>query len=470
MFSFLSIPSDVQREFIERGQVDDLINDLFKNFWGLPAESQYALIKRARQIKDSVSIDVLKETFKCSEDTAFSILTNEATEVHFPVVGENEKVVAKALVIKGTSSIITNLPFKEKELRTFGDNFSVFFDKVFEGKSYMLAVGVGLHCEYIPKDLAFTGIVDSKGHIHPVDKVTEKREVCRKEGYRLVSPYDLKEKTLQYIEDWLSRESLDIPYYFTTSRENAQTEFKTFLKYVETDPKALELFYGIDADLTLQSTGRLEGEKWLEAVKEFQEKISKLQYGEKKRYFHLAGRMPSSLAFAFGILFGSQTPFTFYHFQNQEYIPIEIKNVRYLKERIDPNKVPGFHYKYIPGGDELVILVGGAFHAAGAAVREFLKGERYAYLLTEHERSGNLSPQDMVEFARGVSSAIQKIKEAREFKRYHFFFSCPLPVAFMVGVSFGHYASGSVYNYEQEKGMYSEVLRIEVLRRIKEGS
>ncbi|WP_461828895.1 SAVED domain-containing protein [Aquifex sp.] len=470
MLNFLSIPPDIQKEFIENGQVDDLLNDLFKNFWGLPAESQYALIKRARQIKDSISIDVLKETFKCSEDAALGILTNEATEVHFPVVGESEKAVAKALIIKETPSLITNLPFKEEELRTFGENFSVFFDRVFEGKSYMLAVGVGLRCKYVPKDLAFTGIVDPKGHIHPVDKVAEKREVCRREGYRLVSPYDLKEKTLQYIVEWLSRESLDIPYYFTTSKETAQTEFKKLLKYVQTDPKALELFYGIGPDLTLQSTGRLEGEIWLKAVNGFHKKISKLLYGEKKRHFHLAGRMPASLSFAFGILFGSQTPFTFYHFQNQEYIPIAVTNVRNLKERIDPEGMEDFYHEYIPGGDELVILVGGAFHAAGTAVKEFMKGERYTYLLTEHKRSGNLSPQDMVEFARAVSSIIQKKRGNREFRRYHFFFSCPLPVAFMVGVSFGHYASGSIYNYEQEKGIYSEVLKIEDLRRIREGS
>ena len=469
MLSFLSIPPDVQREFIENGQVDDFINELFKNFWGLSAEIQYALIKRARQIKDSVSIDVLKETFKCSEDAAFDLLTKEAIEVHFPIVGENEKAVAKALIIKNTSSLITNLPSKENELRTFGDNFSVFFDRVFEGKSYMLAVGVGLRCRHVPKDLAFTGIVDPEGYIHPVDKVAEKREVCKRKGFRLVSPYDLEERTLLYIEDWLSKEVLDIPYYFTTSKETARTEFQKFLKYVRTDTKALELFYGINSDLTLQSLGRLEGKEWLNAVNEFYKKISKLQYGERKRYFHLGGRMPASLAFAFGILFGSQTPFTFYHFQNQEYMPVEVKNVRYLKERVEPDDIEGFHYEYIPGGDELVVLVGGGFHTAAAAVKEFLKGESYTYLLTSHQKSGNLSPEDMIEFARAVSSAIQKKKEAREFRRYHFFFSCPIAVAFMVGVSFGHYASGSIYNYEQKEGIYLEVLKIEDLRKIREG-
>ena len=472
MLRFNAFPSDVQLEFVKNGQVDDLLNEVLKNFWELEnPKVQYELIKRARKVKENVSPDVLAQVFNCSEEDAYKILVNESKEVFFPVVQQDGKrFLARALVIKGTPSLITNLPSKLQELRTFGENFSVFFDNFFEGKSYMLSVAVALNCNYIPKDLAFTGRVDSAGNIYPVDRIKEKREICEQNGFRLVSPYDLKNPHIRYIKEWLDRDILDVPYYFTTSRETAESEFNKFLTYVNTDIDALRIFYGLSKEQTLQSTGRLEADNWLEVSKEFYKKISKLLYGEKGRHIHIAGRMPSALAFAFGILFGSQTPFTFYHFQNQVYIPIEINNVRLLKERTDVNKVSGFVYNYIPGGEELVILVGGAFHSAGAAVRKFLSGERYTYLLTGHAKSGNLTPTDMVEFARAVSSLIQEKRDEREFKRYHFFFSCPLPVAFMVGVSFGHYSPASIYNYEQGENIYLEVLKTEDLRKIREGT
>ena len=397
-------------------------------------------------------------------------MSNKGNEVYFPIVDiyGNGKV-AKAFVIKETSSIITNLPSKLSELKELGENFSVFFDSEFIGNSYMLAVAVGLCCDEIPENLAFTGKVDKSGKILPVDNIKEKEEICKKEGFRLVSPFNLSKANVNYVKEWLTKEVLDIPYYFTTAMENAQAEFENFIKYVNTDINALEVLYGIEKDLMLQKSTRLEGEIWLEVCKEFYRRMLKLQYGKKKRHIHIAGRMPASLSFAFGILFGSQTPFTFYHFQNQEYIPIEIKNVRFLKEQINPDEVKGFNSKPEGEGDELVVLIGGAFHTAWGAVKDFMKGEKYTYLLTNHEKGGNLTPEEMIEFARAVSSLIQKLRNERDFKRFHFFFSCPLPVAFMVGVSFGHYSPASIYNYEQEKNLYVEVLRTEDLRKIREG-
>ena len=471
MLDFTRIPPQELREFIENGKVDDLLEDILENFWSLSAEVQYALIKRMRLLNEDISIATLSRVFGCKEKEAFEILTNECREVFFPVVNDKgDGRLVRALIIKDTSSLITNSPSRLDELRILGENFSLFFDSLFEGSSYMLAVGVGLRCDEIPEGLAFTGRIDSTGNVYPVGSIKEKRRICEREGFRLVSPYELREKNLNYLVDWLSKDTLDIPFYFTTFQESAESEFKKFLRYTKTDPEALRVFYGIDVRTFLQASGRLEGVRWFESAKEFYRRISTLQSGDKKRHIHLAGRMPSSLAFAFGILFGSQTPFTFYHFQNQEYIPVVVQNVRYLKERTDVGRIEGFIYKYIPKGDELVVLVGGAFHTAGAAVREFMGEGDYSFLLTGHERSGNLSPERMMEFSRAVSSLIQEKKDDREFKRYHFFFSCPVSVAFMLGVSFGHYAPASIYNYEQGEERYIQVLRTEELRRIREGS
>ena len=148
MFDFVSIPSKELKEFIENGKVDDLLNDIFKSFWELDTEVQYVLIKRARKVKELISLETLKEVFNCSEETAFEILSNRGNEVYFPIVDiyGNGKV-AKAFVIKETSSIITNLPSKLSELKELGENFSVFFDSEFIGNSYMLAVAVGLCCD-----------------------------------------------------------------------------------------------------------------------------------------------------------------------------------------------------------------------------------------------------------------------------------------------------------------------------------
>lgn len=470
MFEFTNIPPKELKEFTENGKLDDLLNEILKDFWKLNTEVQYALIKRIRIAKKTISLETIKAVFNCSEKVAFELLNNKSVEVFFPVLNSNkEGKIIKALVIKNTSSILTNLTSQISNLKEIGENFSVFFDNEFIGNSYMLSVSVGVCCDEIPQGLAFTGKVDENGKIYPVGNIKEKEEICKRKGFRLVSPFNLKEPSISYIRNWLTKKVIDIPYYFTTAGNNAEREFNKFLKYANADIGALDVFYGINKNLLIQYSARLEGDKWLEISKEFFKRMSELQYGEKIRYIHIAGRMPSSLSFTFGILFGSQTPFTFYHFQNQEYMPIEIENVRVLKEHINPENVNGFAYKYEEGGNELVILIGSASHTAGGAVKEFMKGDKYTYLLTNHQKRGNLTPEEMVEFARAVNSLIQMLRNDREFKRYHFFFSCPLPVAFMVGVAFGHFSPASIYNYEQDKSLYIEVLRTEELRKIREG-
>ncbi len=466
MFDFGLIPEEDLVQFIKRGKLDDLMGDLLLSFWELGPEVQFEIVKRLRGTEE-VPFEVVKEVFDCSESDALKLVKGEGTEVRFPVVVEGRGYLRRALVVKGTSEIITNLPEKREELEELGGGFAVFFDGKFTGKSYTLAVAVGLRCKEIPEDLAFTGIVDRKGNVYPPENIGEKERVCKENDLRLVHPLKLKNPNVEYIETWLKKEVLDVPFYFTTSEETGDREFEMFLSFVDTDLSALEVFYGIDRELTLLKGTKLSGDLWLKVCGEFYKRVSKLQYGTPRRHIHIAGRMPSALAFGFGILFGSQTPFTFYHFQDGEYIPVKVERVRELKEVVREPK--SIRYELVEGGEELAVAVGVAHHTAKSSVLEFMKGKEVDFLFVDHERRGNLSPEEMVNTAKETAGLIQLLREKKDFKRFHFFFSCPVPVAFMIGVAFGHYSPASIYNYEKERGSYEEVLRTEDLRDIREG-
>jgi hypothetical protein len=465
MFDFTSIPPEDLRGFVELGKVDDLMNDLLGVFWDLPPEVQYALVKRIRENPLNVDIPLLAEVLGISEGGAARVVKGEGVEVKFPVLEEGGGRVGRVLVVKGTGEMATNLPEKRGELEILGRDFSAFFDCKFTGSSYMLAVAVGLRCDEVPKDLAFTGRVDRGGNVFPTEGERRKEEVCGREGLRLVSFSRLKEPTVDYIRDWITRNTLDVPYYFTTSGGTSASEWRKFLRYVSADPEALELFFGVRKDLLLHVSGRLEGDLWLKVTEDFYRRVSRLQNLERRVHLHIAGRMPASLSFSFGVIFGSQTPFTFYQLQDQEYTPLEVRSVRRLKEVV---REPGVvEYEVKGEGEEMVVVLDTAHHTAHRAVEDFM-GEGYTYLLITHPRKGNLSPEEMFEVSRETASLLQNLRGRRNFSRYHFFFSCPVAVAFMVGVAFGHYAPADIYNFNSEKGVYERVLRAEDLRRIRE--
>jgi hypothetical protein len=474
-------------ELLNQGYLDNYIEDLFQRWNLFSPKIQFELIYYIRErLKEYLSPKVLAKALKLNSKDAKKIITGEGKIFEILLISEdkkNEKIVipCKALAIPDTSKIITNLPRLRNSLLTIkkflGKNFAVFFENIFSGKSFMLPLAVTLSIENVPNDLRFTGKLNVKGDILEVEYIKEKLDYAKAHGLRLITP--LKIKHFNTIKTYLEKREWDIPFFITNT---GKEEFLEFLKTYEGGKvlgefnilEGIELFYGLSEDNFYLITGQLiSKELWERACEEFYKKLNLIKHllpGNK--IFHLGMKGAVSFGFALGILFSHFDPFIFYHYQVIEgkasYHPIPVKEPRYLKEIIDEYKYlkPKFeHY-----GDDLVIILNFSHHELTADVKKYVSDflRDPSFLILETEYKGNLPINIFREVAKESASFIQKIRNEHHFKSYHFFFSCPVAIAFMVGLSFGHFVDGFIYNYQREKSLYMPVLDLKFLRKLRE--
>ncbi len=482
MFSFEDFEPRHLIEFLKQGLLDEYIEEVFRRFYYYPPEVQYNLICYIREhLSDVFPIKLLQEVLGIKRRDAEIILKGEGKVCNLVLSTVNEAMLSRALIIFPTSQIITNLDHLKSKLRIIknltGKAFAVFFEHYFKGESFMLPLAVTLSVKNIPKHLLFTGKLNSKGKILEVEHLDKKKKLAEKEGYILITPSQVSH--LDTIKAYLEKESWDIPFYVTSA---GLEEVKFFFNSIEIERNiaSLELFQGLEIFYQLKEedfyliTGQLASpEEWLEYSRAFYEKLYSIKNplpGTKT--FHLAVRGPVALSFALGILYSHFDPFVFYHYQAIEgtikYHAIPVPSPRSLKEHKDT-----FEYikvSFEEGEKDLAVILNFSHHEIIGDVKNFMKklGKNPSFLIIESLYKGNLPLEIFPAVAREAASAIQKVRKDYSFENYHFFFSCPVPVGFMVGLAFGHYADGWIYNYQKGKNLYEPVLSLKDLRSIRE--
>jgi len=474
MFRFSAIEEEHLLGFLKNGSIDDLMDDLILQFRELTPKIQYELIKHIKEGKAYPSLNVLAKVFGISVDEARRMLRGEWREFMFPVVGEEIKMV-RGISIRGMENIITNLKHLNTSmevLREFlREGFALFFDTCFSGESYMLPAVVSLYIDNPPEDAVFTGRIDAKGNIYEVDGIPAKRKLAKDSGLRLIEPAFID--NVKTLKDWYDASAYEIPFYITKTTMDYEGEVKNFyscmiLKDAERILELAEALSGISEKDLLMITGRLASatDDWEQKVSDFYGRLKKIEKALMGReILHIGINGPASLAFALGAVFGSQKPFVIYHFQDGRYYPIEVRNVRSLKERV--REYSSVEYSMEGKGRELAVVLALAHHDPVASVKEFMKGRDVTLLVIKHKVSGNIPVEDMFEVAKESSSLIQDMRGERDYERFHFFLSSPVPVAFMLGVAFGYYGSGYVYQHYGQQG-YAEAVSLDAIRRIRE--
>ncbi len=473
MFRFSEIEDRHFKGFLWSGKLDEYMDEVFEQFWELSPFGQFELVKYVKEKSVNPSLGVLSSTFGIDKEDAKRFLRNPHREFYVPVVGEGERLV-RGIAIKGLESVITNhehLKGSMEVIRDFlGSGFGLFFDEEFSGESYMLPAVVSLYIENPPPKAVFTGKIDKEGNIYEVNGIPKKRALAQKEGMRLIEPSYLD--SVQSLKDWLDADKYHIPFYITKSKDNYEGELQSFYSHLTfEDPEKtlelLEVINGIPKERLVVPTGQIPPEEsvWEDIVREFYTRVKEIESALGAReVLHIAMNAPSALAFALGAVFGSQKPFVFYHYQNGNYKPIRVENVRSLKERLT-------EYKHIDHqlegeGKELVVAFAIAHHDPVASVKEFTQGMDSTLLVVRHKSSGNVPVEEMFEVAKESASLIQDLRSDKDYESFHFFLSVPVPVAFMVGVAFGCYNPGYVYNYQGKS--YARVVGLESIRRIRE--
>lgn len=476
MFRFSEIDPDHLIKLLKAGKLDEDLDDLFSRFWELPPRVQFELVKYVKERSVLPSVKVIEETFGVGYEDARKLLNLPHREFFVPVVDpQGRGLLVRGLSVRGTDALITNqrhLLRGVEVIRTFlGEGFALFFDAKIEGESYLLPSAVSLYIEKPPPDAVFTGRIDEKGNIYEVNGIPKKRKAVQERGLRLVEPSRLTR--LQDLKAWCDAESYNVPVFITNSLRDYEGELKSFhsdvrIKDVEKVLDHLEVVNGVGRDELLLKTGQLPPERavWVKAVAEFYAVVKRLEKSLGGReVLHIGIKGPATLAFSMGAVYGSQKPFVFYHFQDNTYHPIEVRNVRFLKERV--RNYEHIDPKVIPGGDTLVVILSMAHHDPESAVIEFTREMNPTYLVFRHRRTGNLSVEDMVSTARECASKIQDMRAERNYREFHFFLACPVPVAFMVGIAFGFYNEGYVYQHYGDR--YERVVSLKDIRNIREG-
>jgi len=488
MFRFEAFEKTHFLEFLWQGLLDEYMEELFKRWEFFSPKIQFELIFYVRErLKESLNPKVLAQALKINISDAKKVIANKGKSFEIFLVENREdetKVLVKtckALVIPETSKIITNLSHIRNHLLTLkkllGKGFAVFFEEFFIGKSFMLSLSVALEIEKIPEDLKFTGGLNTKGDILEVDYIREKLEYAKEHNLRLITPFQVRH--FSTIKAYLEKYDWDIPFYITNA---GKEEFLTFLKAYQGEKtiaefdilKGLELFYGLSEETFYIITGQLTSKKdWEKVCENFYKKL----YQIKNRLpgiktFHLGIRGAVALGFALGVVFSHFDPFVFYHYQTiggvTKYYPIIVDEPRFLKGRAKEYKY--LKPKFEKQGEDLVVVLNFSHHEPTADVKKYVASflKDSSFLILETELKGNLPIKIFHEVAKESASFIQNIREEYSFNNYHFFFSCPVAIAFMVGLAFGHYVDGWIYNYQKEEGMYQPVLDFKFLRKIRE--
>jgi len=474
MWNFYKINDKHFKEFLWNGKLDENLDDILLQFHRLSPAKQFEFMHYVKEKEKYLSIEILQKVFNVDYNDAKSFLTNSYRIVNIPAVDENEGKLVRAILIKGLSSVITNMEHLRSSLETIREflreGFGAIFEEKFLGESFMLPVAVGLYIERIPENLVFTGKINKEGNIYDVDEIQKKIKLAQKHNLRLVTPIHLSD--LKEVKNWLDAQKYDLPFYITKTLDNYKGEFKSFLSSVQIENvedvlKMLKIFNDIKEEDLLLITGRIKPEKeeWERYAKEFFKRIKRIEEVlEGRELMHFAINGSAAFSLACGMLFGSQKPFYFYHYQNGRYHTLKVENVRYLKERI--RNYSCIDYIYEENSDKLAIILAMASHEAEADAKAFTQETGMSYLIVRHKKAGNIPVEEMIEVARETASLIQDIRRERSFKEFHFFLSCPVSIAFMLGVAFGYYSPGYIYNYEKPK--YVNVLSIESIREIRE--
>ncbi|RLJ70685.1 hypothetical protein BCF55_0966 [Hydrogenivirga caldilitoris] len=474
MFRFSEIEEEHLKGLLSAGKLDEFLDDLFLQFWELRPSVQYELINYIKSRKKYPSLKALQETFRITQEEARAFLKNPYMEFYVPVVGKESKMV-RGLAVKGLKEVITNQDHLKSSMDTIrkfiGEGLALFFDDFFTGESYMLPAAVSLLVENLPLDVVFTGKIDEEGNVYEVNGIPKKRELAESLGLRLIEPGFID--NVRTLKEWYDAENYDVPLFITKTTENYEGELKNFyssLTFLDVEKKIemLELLSGVPKEKLVLITGQIPPEEtaWFSVIHRFFTTIKEIEKAlGGNETLHMGINGPTALAFSLGVIFGSQKPFVFYHFQDDKYHPIKVSKVRELKERVSEYRT--INYSIEGEGKELAVILASAHHEPVASVKKFMKDKDATLLIVRHSKSGNIPVDEMKEVAKETASLIQDLRATKDYTRFHFFFACPVPVAFMLGVAFGYYSSGCVYQHAETQG-YIKVVEFDRIRKIRE--
>lgn len=426
-------------------------------------------------LKNSSLFDkkLFSEAFGCDVDN-FQILFN-LKKRSFPVYDKKNGEISTVYIFETENkNFPVTFPNTDKQVikiledikHIVNKDFFVCFSKYFSGNSFGLAVASGFFVDDEFADIyTFTGDVKADGSIQEVSFVPEKKELASEEGKFLISFENFKHTSEL---GSLNTNELHVPFVQLFGKPKSVLTENLQKLYRVTSGYNLIKAFGIDTEnLFVYSQNNLENdiETWKDYFEQAFRSIDFFKAFSPKITVHYLLSV-SAFAFPLGIRQGALNKTAVYHFQNGEifkvfdFVQNDLRNVKKKKREytlIDAK------YTEIDSHD-MCIAIYVASHNPKKDAEEFaVKTLKANFLyITTPDFQGKLPADEPEIWTKTVAELYSKIDETannacKNITHYHFIFSTPVPVAFVLGMAIGDYKKISVYNFDKSTTSYKKV-------------
>ncbi|AEI15263.1 hypothetical protein Flexsi_1613 [Flexistipes sinusarabici DSM 4947] len=438
------------------------------------------------------NVEYLCEHLQITENDCYALKNAKIKRAYFPVTSHNN----------GNESEIQELIFFDVELEsstlTFPNennhvkdalisvskalkrNFFIMFDNYFAGRSFSLAAAAaGLLKEDKLKYFAFSGEVKENANIAKVENLPAKRKISEEKDLFFVSP-DSVDNLNQLTK--LNAETVDIPFIQLFGKQKTELE-KNLEKIsgneIVNDYKIWVGILGGDKSLVFTHTEEMlenTTEVWDELLLDFYEKINKLYQLPYYVNIHFLGSL-SAFAFLSGIVFGAKNKITIHHYQDGSIFRVmdfSEKSVRLLKSKTKKYEKVKYSVEYtVAESEDAAIVIYLASHNpkndAQKYIESHLKCSLLFICLENNQGNIDLNEDDWIKTVAEIYSLVDEAGEliGKSIRKYHFFMSIPVPVAFGFGMAYGDYKKIAVYNYVKSQSTYKKVADSDLSRNLK---
>jgi len=449
------------------------VNPFFSEKEDLKAALFFA-IKAYERFQD---FSLLSTFLDISENTLKKLFKSDYKKATFPIVDNHEGDLANLYIVEVEDEIPLSFPNSEPSRLNYlkniknalNENFFIFFDKYFTGRSFGLAVAA---CFYISDDarekFVFTGEIRADGKVYQVDCLESKVKMALARNKYLVSS-----RNIAKISDLanLNKTGLNVPFVqlFGKTKADLDKNFIKLKKYMPDDIMLLDVFGFNQEDLSVFTESYLSNDidNYGKYLKEFYSKVKKLYETNLDINLHIMGSL-SSFAFLMGIILGAKRKYAIYHYQDGEiyqvynFINQSARKLKAKKEKFDYIR---YNYQTIDSDStELMVSIYVASHNpkrdAAIFAEKKLKCNMIEIELKNNQGDLPIDNQDLwVEIVREIYSICDNppLEIKNNIERYHIVFSAPVPIALALGMAIGDYKKISVYNFDKQMGTYKMV-------------
>ncbi len=488
MINIVDIYNNGQMEFIENligslnVEVDEHLIEQFIDILSIKDDNhkiKSKILMFLRKHKDMVDRGTLAEALNIDIDIANQLMNNPLNCAYFPIVGLKDEKISKLCIIKlQGAGIVAFQDNYKKQLsvlsRLTDSGFAILFFDDFVENSFMLAAYAAIVSNSELSNYAFSGRLDELGNILSVKDVDIKQKMAA-ESDKIFVFADVFNNIdeMAYI---LLNDRLDVPFSIAVMsgrqfKNPKEASHKNLIKLTEKLNKikgwnfeSIKSFFGLQDDdfvFYLEEDFLPDGNWSHYLIKAFEKlKALRSKIQDKVVVPHFAFMGASSFAFGLGVMHGAKSPFVFYHFdaENKSFEPVlnyREQSIRYLKDvSVD------IHYINCDIDDFLdneAIVVHLASHQPIGDVKKTANnviGNCGIAYISLKQKQGNIPLSDWSDFVRELYSLYNRTKESDKIQKRHLFFSCPVPIAFGLGVDIEKAENISVYHYSSNKNDY----------------